>query len=195
MGAEPFLGQIQPFAGNFAPNGWQLCAGQLLPIQEYNALFSLIGTRYGGDGRTNFGLPDLRSRAVMGAGQGPGLTARPLASTGGAETVTLTAATLGAHSHAPSVTANLAVAAAAVRGTVGTPTTGVMLAAAYNTTYNANISWYTPSSSNPVDLKGIATSEKATLGPQGGGQPHENMQPWAALNYIIAVVGLWPQRN
>jgi microcystin-dependent protein len=166
--ADPFLGEIRMFAGNFAPVGWMTCDGQTLPISEYTALFSLIGTYYGGNGTTSFALPDLRGRAAahITAGAQPGQQ-------GGSETVTLTVAQLPTHSH---------TAEAATTGTVRSPAGQVWAADS-----GQNVAPYA-AAPNGHTLAGSA------IGPQGGGQPHDNMQPFLAVSFIIAVDGIYPSR-
>jgi microcystin-dependent protein len=171
---DPYLGEIRMFGGNFAPLGWAFCNGQLLPIAQYDALFSLLGTTYGGDGQTTFGLPDLRGRAPMHAGQGPGLTNHPLGEASGSETVTLTATTMAAHTHVP--------VASSSPGTSSHPTNSV---------------WAASSTGDKQYSTGTAntTMNPATVGAAGGSQPHENRQPLLAINFIIALEGIYPPRN
>jgi microcystin-dependent protein len=172
VGAEPFVGEIAMFGGNFAPRGWALCDGQLLPISSNEALFSLLGTTYGGDGRTTFSLPDLRGRAPIHAGRGPGLSDYRLGSKGGQETVTLTTAQMPAHSH--SLQAHTGYGDTAnPNGAVSAKTTSpAYKSAAPNATMNA-----------------------AAVGQTGGGQAHENRQPYIAIHYIIALQGVFPSRS
>lgn len=168
---EPYLAQIMLFGGNFAPRGWAFCDGQLLSISSYTALFSLLGTTYGGDGRTTFGLPDLRGRVPMHAGTGPGLTPRQIGQKVGEEQVTLTAAQMPAHSHELSVLnatadndrpANDLLARSQIYSATTTPTVAL----------------------NP-----------ASISTTGGSQAHDNMQPTLCINYIIALEGIFPSRN
>ncbi len=171
--SEPFIGQIQMFAGNFAPRGWALCHGQLLSISSNEALFSLIGTIYGGDGRTTFGLPDLRGRAAMGEGSGPGLSSRRLGQKLGRETNTLNVAQLPSHSHTVAAQVNTDAAA------VTAPANHFLAPAeAYATAGTAG-----------AHLGGV------TCGNTGGSQPVNNIEPSQVLNYIIALVGIYPSRN
>jgi microcystin-dependent protein len=170
--SEPFIAEVKMFGGNFAPRGYALCNGQILPIAQNTALFSLLGTTYGGNGQTTFGLPDLRGRSPLGFGSGPGLTPRSLGESSGSPTHTLTSTEMPTHSHA------LRAAAAA---TGGTPGAGVALAA----TATARVY---RSATNTVPMA-------APLGTTGGGQPHENRQPWLAVNFIIALQGIFPSRN
>ena len=174
---EPFIAEIRMFAGNFAPRGWAFCDGQLLPISENQALFSLVGTIYGGDGRTTFALPDLRGRAPVHAGQGPGLTNRRLGENGGAEAVFLTINEMPSHNHHAISNADSTVAtsdkptdALPARNAGATPQYGENA----NSTLNAN---------------------SISIGQTGGNQPHPNMQPFLTINYIIALQGIYPSRN
>lgn len=171
---EPFLGQIQAFGFQFAPQGWALCQGQLLPISQYDALFSLLGTTYGGDGRTTFALPDLRGRAPVGQGQGPGLSNIQIGQIGGTETVTLGVANLPAHSHAVTATDSDATSDEA--------STGARLGTA-----GANI--YASGGSGTVVLAADSTTQT------GGNQPLNNQDPYMTINYCIALVGIYPSRN
>jgi microcystin-dependent protein len=173
---EPFIAEIRMFAGNFAPNGWALCDGQLMSISQNTALFSLLGTTYGGNGTTNFGLPDLQGCAPMQQGQGPGLTERVLGETAGEQTATLTAQQMAAHPHL--------VNASTTTGTTGSPG-GAAFAKAMFGKVGANI--YSTAAPN------IAMNPQTT-GINGGGQPHNNMPPYLAVNFIIALVGIFPSR-
>jgi len=167
---DPFIGQLMCVGFNFAPRGWALCQGQLLAISQYQALFSLLGTMYGGDGRTTFGLPDLRGRVPIGFGQGPGLSSHNQGSAGGTETVALTAAQMPSHSHA--VNANNSDATDTVPTNQYPAAGGAYTANNPNTTMNANM-----------------------IGASGGNQAHQNMQPFLALNWIIALEGVYPSRS
>ncbi len=170
--SEPFIAEVRLFAGTFAPRGWADCNGQLLPINQNQALFALLGTTYGGDGRVTFGLPDLRDRSAIHAGTGPGLSNRVLGETGGSATVTLSTAQIPAHHHG--------LRAAAV-ATTGTPGATVALA----DTAGAKV--YRPAS-NPVPMG-------AALASTGLGQAHDNRQPYLGVRYIIALQGVFPSRN
>ncbi|OCW56915.1 phage tail protein [Hoeflea olei] len=173
--SEPFIAEIRIFAGNFAPRNWAVCNGQLLPISQNTALFSLIGTVYGGDGRTTMGLPDMQGRAPMHPGRGPGLTTRQLGERTGTETVSLVEEEMPIHSHA--------VFATSSRG--GNVPPGPT--AAFNT---SSPDFY---QSNPVS--GQVQMSGLTLGQKGGDQAHNNMQPYLAITYIIALQGLYPSRG
>ena len=173
MPAQPFIGQIMVFAGNFAPAGWAQCNGQLLPISQYDALFSLIGTTYGGDGQTTFALPDLRSRLPIHQGQGPGLSNYVPGENGGAEAVTLLTSQLPVHTH-PALGNSDA-------GTSTDPTGGVWASGPTNI-YIAGASANT--NMNPASISG-----------SGGGQPHDNMLPFVTLNFCIALEGIYPSQS
>jgi microcystin-dependent protein len=170
--ADPFIGEITMFGGNFAPRNWAFCDGQLLSIAQNQALFALLGTTYGGDGRTTFGLPDLRGRIPIHVGSGPGLSGRSWGQRGGQETVTLATQQLPSHQHIQQGTDSDATSA--------DPTDG-LAAKAQNVTYN--------SSGSPADMN--AASVQAA----GGSQPHDNMQPYLCVNFVIALFGIFPSRN
>jgi len=173
--SEPFTAEVRIFAGNFAPRGWAFCDGQLLPIAQNTALFSLIGTTYGGDGRTTTALPDLQGRSAMHPGRGPGLTARRLGQKVGTETVVLNELNLPSHTHTA-----LGHEQNANKNDPGQHRLGVSEA------INPN---YGNGTSNLVSMAPTALSTT------GGGQPHTNLQPFLALNFIIALVGLYPSRS
>jgi len=162
--SSPYLGEIRLFAGNFAPTGWALCQGQTLQISGNDALFALIGTTYGGDGQNTFNLPDLRGRVPVHVGTG-----YALGQSGGEETVTLTAAQLPSHGHAPQAASNSAASP---------DPGGNVWATASDTPY---------STSTPT-----AAMNAQTVGSAGGSQPHDNMLPFVALNFIIALNGVYP---
>lgn len=171
---DPFLGEIRLFAGSFAPAQWALCNGQLLPISQYSALFSLLGTNYGGNGTTTFALPNFQGITPIHWGQGPGLSQRTIGETDGETAVSLTLQTLAPHTHA---------AQAATNPTVATPANGV---------------WSSiPGRSAPTyyasDVPNT-TMAPTIVGPSGGGQAHNNISPYLALNFIIALQGIFPQR-
>ncbi|CAM1372263.1 phage tail protein [Tenacibaculum xiamenense] len=184
---NPFIGQIMLFAGNFAPRGWALCDGQLLAINSNTALFSILGTTYGGDGRTSFGLPDLRGRVPMGPRTGPGLSPRVLGQRGGIEEVTLNVLQIPSHSHIAQTTANLYGQSAS--GDEDTLGPGVVLASGSGT--GSEI--YSSTTVNTQMGNSIVAS--TTLNNTGGSQSHDNIQPYLALNYIIALYGTYPARN
>lgn len=173
---DPFIGQIVMFAGNYAPRGWAFCDGQLLPIANNPALFSIIGTTYGGDGRTTFALPDLRGRAPIHEGTGAGLSPRMLGQRGGTETVVLNVSEMPAHDHT-----------AQQPGTSAAPTTRSPANAIAATL--PNMPAY--NQGGPVD----ANMAVEATGTTGGGAAHPNMQPFLTVNYIIALVGVFPPRS
>lgn len=171
--SEPFIAEIRIFAGNFAPRSWAFCNGQLLPISQNTALFSLIGTTYGGDGRTTTALPNMKGRAPMHPGRGPGLTQRRLGEFGGIEQVVLTEAQLPAHNHILKVSSK--------NGNSNLPEG--------KTFANSSIPVASVYSSGAPNKNGGSTDNT------GGSLPHNNMQPFLTLNYIIAIQGLYPSRS
>jgi microcystin-dependent protein len=176
--SEPFVAEIRIFAGNFAPRGWAFCNGQLLPIAQNTALFSLIGTTYGGDGRTTTALPNMQGRAPMHPGRGPGLTERRLGERGGQETVPLTAAQMPNHIHG--LAANTS------------PASSFTVDSNSALSRSAGGFGYNDDAAPPeVDL------HESALGDFGaaGSPSHPNMQPFLTLNFIIALVGLYPSRS
>ena len=166
--AQPYVGEIRIFAGNFAPAGWMFCEGQLLPISEYETLFNLIGTTYGGDGQSTFALPDLRGRIPLHFGNG-----FVLAETGGVETVTLTVSQIPAHNHPFLATGNNATTTNA-KGDVAatTPNYTPYIAANANTPFNTQ-----------------------SVSSTGGSQPHNNFQPYLCLDFIISLFGIFPSQT
>lgn len=174
--SEPFVGEIRMFGFTFAPKGWAFCDGSLLPISQNTALFSLLGTAYGGDGKTTFALPDLRDRAALHAGQGAGLTARTQGQTGGVAQVTLTETQLPGHSHFV-----LADTAAGGSTQPEGKVFGVSQARALSTGYSA--------------LTPATVMNAAAVSSAGGGQPHNNMPPYLAVNFCIALQGIYPPRS
>ncbi len=174
--SEPFIAEIRIFAGNFAPRGWAFCNGQLLPISQNTALFSLIGTTYGGDGRTTTALPNLEGRAPMHPGRGPGLTAKRLGERGGVETVTLTEAQMPNHHHTLMATNSLGDLQ------IPAPDRSVARSSGANA-YQQNTG------------ASLAAMAEQALPQTGGSLAHNNMQPFLAINFIIALVGLYPSRS
>lgn len=172
--SEPFVGEIRMFAGNFAPRGWAFCDGQLLAVSQNDALFSLLGTIYGGDGRTTFALPDMRGRIPIHAGSGPGLSDRRLGSKGGQENVTLTTNQLPSHSHTPKASGALATSPNPQTNVTGT-----------STTLNAFIANDPPT----------AALNSSTITAVGGSRSHTNLQPFICINFIIALFGIYPSRH
>lgn len=175
---EQYIGEIRIFAGNYAPQGWQLCNGQLLPISTNQALFTLMGTQFGGDGVSTFGLPNLQGRLVVGQGQGPGLSQYAFASSAGVEGVTLTEAQLGPHNHP--VLVSTAV------GTESSPVNNVPAQASDGFTFYSTT---TATGFASVDM------DPNMLQPFGGNMPHTNLMPSMALSYIIATEGIFPSQS
>ena len=192
--SDPFLAEIIMFGSNFAPRGWAFNDGQLLPISSNSALFSLLGTIYGGDGRTTFALPDLRGRAPIHAGNGPGLSNRRLGSKTGEETHVLSTPELPSHAHTASVVANVRLIAEKGAATSNIAE-GNLLAATTNST-NA----YKPFNS-ANDERAMApestldAGSSATVFASGGSVPHNNMQPYIVVNFIMALQGTFPSRS
>lgn len=179
---EPFLGQIMMVGFNFAPRGWAMCQGQLLSIAQNSALFSLLGTTYGGDGRVTFALPDLRGRCAVGTGQGPGLSDRTQGEMFGQESVTLTIAETPSHIHQ--------LLGSNTDGTASDPTNNALAKSSVTIERGASpipVSTYTSEAPN-VAMAG------SSVAPAGGNQPHNNVQPSIAMNYIIALEGIYPSR-
>jgi microcystin-dependent protein len=172
--SDPYIGEIRMFAGNFAPSGWALCSGQLIPISQNTALFSILGTTYGGNGTTTFALPDLQGRAPMHWGQGPGLTPRDLGESSGEVNVSITSSQMAAHNH----TAN------AVNTTGDNPSPQGEI---WATSANRDRTY----SSSPANT----TMNSSALGAAGGNQPHNNLQPYTTVNFIIALQGIFPPRG
>jgi len=166
--AQPYVGEIRMFAGNFAPAGWMFCEGQLLPISEYETLFNLIGTTYGGDGQSTFALPDLRGRLPLHQGNG-----FVLAETGGAETITLTVSQIPAHSHAFLASNNNAATATATNNVL------------------AQIPSYTPY----IQASPNSALASVSIGSVGGSQPHDNFQPYLCVDFIISLFGIFPSQT
>lgn len=179
--SEPFIGEIRYFGFNFAPRGWALCQGQLLPIAQNTALFSLYGTTYGGDGLTTFGLPDDRGRVLIGMGQGPGLSNYSIGMKGGAEKTTLTIAQMPLHSHSAD---SLVLQGTPVVGN-SAELTGNALALSFARSYSTTA----PTAAMHAD------SIDGNIGNTGGNQSHDIRQPYLTVNCSIALTGIFPSRN
>lgn len=173
---DPFVAEIRIFPFNFAPKGWAWCDGQLLPLSQNTALFSLLGTTYGGNGKSNFGLPDLQGRAPMQPGQGPGLSLHDLGEMGGSETVSLLESEIPSHSHALMATAEDGVQGSLTPGTTLAKSVGGQL---YQSTINSNLTM--------MNFNALA--------PAGGDQPHNNLQPYLTFYFCIALQGVFPPRT
>lgn len=173
--ADPFVAEIRIFPFNFAPKGWAWCDGQLLPLSQNTALFSLLGTTYGGNGKSNFALPDLQGRAPMHPGQGPGLSLHDLGETGGSETVTLLESEIPSHNH-------FVGAQTTPLGGVTTPAGNTLSRPASGNLYNL---------ANPA----LVAMAPEALAPAGGDQPHNNLQPYLTFYFCIALQGVFPPRG
>ncbi|MCU0373720.1 MAG: tail fiber protein [Chitinophagaceae bacterium] len=184
MPIDPFVGEINIFPFNFPPKGYATCAGQLLPISQNTALFSILGTTYGGNGQLNFGLPDLQGRMPVGAGRGPGLSDYTLGEDGGVETVTLLQSEMPSHTHT--------LTPGNAPGTVESP--------AVSPPASAGASWSTAGSQRPVPNLYQTSNPNVSMHPQalqiaGGSQPHNNMMPYITLNFCVALQGVFPERG
>jgi len=172
--SEPFLAEVRIVGFNFAPRGWAFCDGQILPINQNQSLYSLLGTTYGGDGRTSFALPDLRGRTPIHVGRSNGGESHQLGSKSGEETHTLSVSEMPQHAHSLSASRD--------QGTADIPRAGQVLARSARDVYRDQVTSLTP-------------LIPAAITHVGGGQAHENMQPYLALNFCIALQGLFPSRN
>ncbi|HEX6376503.1 MAG TPA: tail fiber protein [Allosphingosinicella sp.] len=171
--AQPFVGEIRLFAGNFPPAGWMFCDGQLMPISENETLFQLIGTTYGGDGEETFALPNLQSRLPIHQGTGPGLSGRTIGEMGGTESVTLTVQQIPVHNHAFLVSTDAATGNDAPNNVLGTGNTVSIF--------------------KPLVVAPAVPMAAQSITPVGGSQPHDNMQPFLVVSYIISLFGLFPR--
>jgi len=169
--SEPYVGEIRMFAGSFAPRGYAKCDGQLLAVSQNDALFSLLGTTYGGDGRTTFGIPDLRGRVPIHWGSGPGLTPRNLGARGGQERVQLTANTLPAHKHTLQAENDAATSNAPANNVLANTSTPIYV------------------TGGPVQM------DAASIANTGGGDTHNNVMPFQCICFIIALIGIYPSRS
>jgi microcystin-dependent protein len=178
--AQPYVGQIMIIGCNFAPAGWMLCQGQLLPISEYETLFQLIGTTYGGDGQSTFGLPDLRGRVPLHMGTGNGLSTYAIGQASGVESVTLNTQQIPNHNHG--------ALAANSDGNANVPANNTVLANEGGADKD-KVFTYAPWDNDPANM---TTLLPASVQPTGGNQPHENRQPLLVLNFIISLFGVFP---
>ncbi|SCW45367.1 phage tail protein [Ancylobacter rudongensis] len=184
---EPFIGEIRLFAGTYAPKGWAECGGQELTVREHPTLFSIIGKKYGGDGRTTFALPDLRGCAAVGAGQGPGLSAWPVGWRGGDEDVTLGLPNLPLHTHSVATYASNAETDLAEAGG------DTLFLSRYKVKGLPNLAENFRSPSIGGDTVNVYMAAQS-IGETGGSQPHENMQPYLTMRYCIALEGVYPPK-
>ena len=173
---DPFVAEIRIFPFNFAPKGWAFCDGQILPLSQNTALFSLLGTTYGGDGKSNFALPNMQGNVPMHPGQGPGLSLHDLGETGGSQTVSLLESEIPSHNHSVGAQTNaLSAVASPANATLSRPASGNL--------------YFVPGAASLVPMNGNL------LAPAGGDQPHNNMQPYLTLNFCIALQGVYPPRT
>jgi microcystin-dependent protein len=181
--SSPFVAEIRIFAGNFAPKGWALCNGQIMPISQNTALFSLLGTMYGGDGKSNFALPNLQGGAPLQAGQGPGLSLRDLGESGGEQTVTLLQTEMPQHGHSVSATVTTGTTATSTNNQLALAKAGGSKTSAGNV-----VNYYSTTAAN---------TQLAPFGMSiaGGSLPHNNMMPVLGLTFIIALQGVFPARS
>jgi len=185
---EGYIAEIRLFGGNFAPRNWAFCEGQLLPIAQNSALFSLLGTTWGGDGRTTFGLPDFRGRSPISPGSGPGLPSYNHGAKGGTATTTLNANNLPSHTHAASTVVT-------ARAMPGEGDSAVPTDRTWAKSGMGDPDYATPVTSDQIDMHPAAISASTTIGNTGGGQSFNNMHPYAACYYIICLTGIFPSRN
>ena len=197
---EPYVGQIIQGGWNFAPRGYALCNGQILSIAQNTALFSLLGTTYGGNGQTTFALPNLQSRSMVGAGQGPGLSNYVLGQLAGQENVTLLATQMPTHNHPATFTstADGSVNATTAKATASAPSAGALLGRAVDgaASPSAVPRIYAPSGTTPtVPLGGINVAGNVTTGANGSNLPMPNLAPYLGITHVIAMQGIYPSRN
>ena len=201
--ADPMLAEIKLFGGNYAPQNWAYCWGQLMQISECAALFSLLGTQFGGDGRVTFGLPDLRGRVALGSGSGPGRTPRSIGMAGGYEHVVLAQQQMPSHTHENSgtVSGNLDAKLKCYnsQGTGINPKNSVLAQQGLSVAPDAKV-YYSGEANQDMHSSAISITAQSleislTIDPAGGSQTHENMPPWQCLNYIIALQGYYPPRS
>lgn len=185
MFVEPYLGTVTIFAGNFAPQSWMLCQGQLLAIAQYDALYALLGTTYGGDGQTTFALPDLQSKVAVHPGKGQGLSTISLGQVGGTESVTMLPGNIGVHTH-PLLTLTGKLSCSTSGGNKSVPTTNVPATTTNINTYN---------SSGGAATMASTTCSTVTPPAGGGNQPFGIVSPVLAMNYVICVEGIFPSRS
>jgi microcystin-dependent protein len=191
--AEPFLAEIRMFGINFPPRGWAQCDGQLLPISQNTALFSLLGTTYGGDGHTTFGLPDLRGRTPVHEGHGPGLSGHSLGAKFGTESVALTVAQMPPHGHPAGDSNKVTVSASSAPASESSPV-GNSLAAAVSDPRHKGLGYSAAAADTPMATDSLEVAG-ATAVSSGGGQGHTNMPPYLAIQFCMAIEGLFPTRG
>lgn len=188
---EVFLGTIQAFGFNFAPRGWANCSGQIMSLAQNTALFSLLGTTYGGNGQTTFGLPDLRGRAGLNMGQGPGLSMYDIGQLSGTENATLTISNMPAHNHPATATVGVQVAGATANPANAPTDANKYLGASGGASGNATI--WSDALNSPVQMGGVSGSVQ--VGMAGASTPFSLLNPYLVLNFCIALEGIFPSRN
>ena len=188
---DPFIAEIIMFGGNFAPRGWALCDGQLLPIAQNSALFSILGTTYGGDGRTTFGLPDLRGRVPLHPGSGPGLSSRALGERAGAENVILATTQIPAHNHVATSTSTSAANAVAPAGNSNDAVDNFWA----DDVGVSSGTYHSGPANETMNTGAVSTATTTAVADTGGSQAHTNVQPFLGVNFIIALTGTFPSRN
>lgn len=199
--SNALIGQIVQYGFNFAPRNWATCSGQLVSIAQNTALFSILGTTYGGNGQTTFALPDLRGRTMVHWGNGPGLSPYSLGEVGGNESVALTLSNLPTHNHGASyaaTTPNPPLNGASIKATAAAPSTGAVLARGVDgaDTPTARPVIYAPAGTTPtVPLGGVNLAGTVVVGNAGGSQPHDNLSPYLTVNPCICMFGIFPSRN
>ena len=197
--ADPYIGEIRMFAGTFAPKYWFMCNGSTLAIDDYQALYAIIGDWYGGDGRTSFKLPDLRGRAPVGVGRGSGLSVYwTQGMSVGLETITLASSNMPAHTHTTQAGITVEVAATTTKGTVSSPADDAVLAAGDVKEYTPQYSlenYITTPTQPEVSIKGAQAALSTQVHETGGGLSHNNMQKFTVTNYIICYSGIFPPRS
>lgn len=193
--SEPFIGQIIQGGWSFAPRGYALCNGQILSISQNTALFSLLGTTFGGNGQTTFALPNLQGRSMIHWGNGPGLSPVSLGETAGAETVTLTTNQLPAHNHSVTNNSN-GLNASNAKASSASPTTGAIFGRGNDTGAGDSVpNIYLPAGTSPTVALGLNVAGSITIGVTGGGQPVPIRSPYQAITMVIALQGIFPSRN
>ena len=187
--ADPYLAEVRILPGNFAPKGWALCNGQLMPISQNTALFSLLGVTYGGDGKSTFALPDLRGRVAVGQGQGPGLSPYQMGEVTGTENTTLLSTQMPSHTHVPTLSVTAALHAEGINGTDNNPN-GKMLASGTGIYVAPDVA-----NNRTMAAESIVVTSSLTIAQTGGSQPFSILQPLLGVNYSIAIEGIFPPRN
>ncbi|NGP90206.1 phage tail protein [Fodinibius halophilus] len=198
MALEGMIAEVKLFAGNYAPQNWAFCDGKLLPISQHQALYSILGTSYGGNGTTNFQLPDLRGRTPVGAGNGPGLQTVQVGQKGGRETLTLGIPNLPSHSHTATSTTNLSISANSNDGNTKSPDGNYLSASVYQKDRSTTVPILTYTDSKggaTLNADSISGSVDVNIGNTGNGQPVPIRQPYQGMHYIICLNGTYPPRD